>query len=142
MNPLLVGGIFDLAGKVFDKLFPNPEEKAKAQLELFKLQQEGAFKELEAELTLATGQMEINKAEAQSTDFFRGGWRPFIGWVCGFGLAYQFLFRPILTFVLMVAETKVQTLPTLELDTLMTLLFGILGLGAMRTTEKLKGAIK
>jgi len=142
MNPLLVGGIFDLAGKVFDKLFPNPEEKAKAQLELFKLQQEGAFKELEAELTLATGQMEINKAEAQSTDFFRGGWRPFIGWVCGFGLAYQFLFRPILTFVLMVAETKVQTLPTLELDTLMTLLFGILGLGAMRTTEKLKGATK
>ena len=142
MNPLLVGGIFDLAGKVFDKLFPNPEEKAKAQLELFKLQQEGAFKELEAELTLATGQMEINKAEAESPDFFRGGWRPFIGWVCGFGLAYQFLLRPILTFILMVAETKVQTLPSLELDTLMTLLFGILGLGAMRTAERLKGAIK
>ena len=142
MNPLLIGGIFDLAGKVFDKLFPNPEEKAKAQLELFKLQQEGAFKELEANLQLAQGQMEINKAEAESPDFFRGGWRPFIGWVCGLGLMYQFLMRPILTFVLMVAEAKVQTLPTLELDTLMTLLFGILGLGAMRTTEKLKGAAK
>jgi hypothetical protein len=63
MNPLLVGGIFDLAGKVFDKLFPNPEEKAKAQLELFKLQQEGAFKELEAQLQMSKGQMEINKAE-------------------------------------------------------------------------------
>ena len=142
MNPLLVGGIFDLAGKVFDKLFPNPEEKAKAQLELFKLQQEGAFKELEAELTLATGQMKINEAEANSPDFFRGGWRPFIGWVCGCGLAYQFLIRPILTFILMVAETKVQTLPTLELDTLMTLLFGLLGLGTLRTVEKLKGASK
>ena len=142
MNPLIVGGIFDLAGKVFDKLFPNPEEKAKAQLELFKLQQEGAFRELEASLQLAQGQMEINKAEAESPDFFRGGWRPFIGWVCGWGLAYQFLIRPILTFILMVAETKVQTLPSLELDTLMTLLFGLLGLGAMRTAEKLKGATK
>lgn len=138
MNPLVVGGIFDLAGKVFDKLFPNPEEKAKAQLELFKLQQEGAFKQLEADLALSMGQMEINKAEAESQDFFRGGWRPFIGWVCGLGLAYQFLFRPLLTFLLMVAETKVQTLPALELDTLMTLLFGILGLGAYRTIEKIK----
>lgn len=138
MNPFIVGGIFDLAGKVFDKLFPNPEEKAKAQLELFKLQQEGAFKQLEADLALSMGQMEINKAEAESPDFFRGGWRPFIGWVCGLGLFYQFLLRPILTFILMVAETKVQTLPTLELETLMTLLFGILGLGAYRTIEKIK----
>lgn len=138
MNPLLVGGIFDLAGKVFDKLFPNPEDKAKAQLELFKLQQEGAFRELEANLQLAQGQMDINKAEAESPDFFRGGWRPFIGWVCGCGLAYQFLLRPILTFILMVAEAKVQSLPTLELDTLMTLLFGLLGLGTLRTVEKLK----
>lgn len=138
MNPLIVGGIFDLAGKVFDKLFPNPEEKAKAQLELFKLQQEGAFKELEAELQMSKGQMEINKAEAESPDFFRGGWRPFIGWVCGFGLMYQFLLRPILTFILMVAETKVQALPPLELETLMTLLFGILGLGAYRTVEKIR----
>jgi hypothetical protein len=138
MNPLLVGGIFDLAGKVFDKLFPNPEEKAKAQLELFKLQQQGAFKELEAELQLSQGQMEINRAEAESPDFFRGGWRPFIGWTCGLGLFYQFLLRPVLTFILMVSEAKVQALPPLELDTLMTLLFGILGLGAYRTIEKLK----
>lgn len=139
MNPLLVGGIFDLAGKVFDKLFPNPEEKAKAQYELFKLQQEGAFKELEAELQMAQGQMDINKAEAESPDFFRGGWRPFIGWVCGLGLAYQFIFRPLLTFTLMVAETKVQALPALEMETLMTLLLGMLGLGGLRTAEKLKG---
>ncbi len=138
MNPLIVGGIFNLADKVFDKLFPNPEQKAKAQLELLKLQQEGAFKELEAHLQLAQGQMEINKAEAESPDFFRGGWRPFIGWVCGLGLFYQFLLRPILTFILMVSETKVQTLPALELETLMTLLFGILGLGAYRTLEKIK----
>lgn len=138
MNPLLLGGIFNLADKVFDKLFPNPEQKAKAQLEMIKLQQEGAFRELEAELQLAQGQMDINRTEAESPDFFRGGWRPFIGWVCGLGLFYQFLLRPLLTFILMVAETKVQALPALELETLMTLLFGILGLGAYRTIEKIK----
>lgn len=142
MNPLLVGGLFDLAGKVFDKLFPNPEEKAKAQLELIKLQQAGEFKELEANLQLAQMQTEINKVEAGSDNFFKSGWRPFIGWVCGLGLMYQFLFRPIMTFLLMVAEVKVQTLPALELDTLMTLLFGLLGLGTLRTAEKLKGVSK
>lgn len=138
MNPLLLDGLFGLAGKVFDKIFPNPQQAAEAKLKLFEMQQSGELKVLEAETTLALGQISINKAEAESTDFFRGGWRPFIGWVCGLGLFYQFLLRPLLTFVLMVFETKVQTMPALELDTLMTLLFGILGLGAMRTTEKLK----
>lgn len=138
MNPLLLDGLFGLAGKVFDKIFPNPQQAAEAKLKLFEMQQSGELKILEAETTLALGQISINKAEAESTDFFRGGWRPFIGWVCGLGLFYQFLLRPLLTFVLMVFETKVQTMPALELDTLMTLLFGILGLGAMRTTEKLK----
>lgn len=138
MNPLLLDGLFGLAGKVFDKIFPNPAEANAAKLKLFEMQQSGELKVLEAETALAQGQISINKAEAESPDFFRGGWRPFIGWVCGLGLFYQFLLRPLLTFVLMVAETKVQTMPALELDTLMTLLFGILGLGAMRTTEKLK----
>ena len=138
MNPLLLGGLFDLAGKVFDKIFPNPQQAAEAKLKLFEMQQAGELKLLEAETALAQGQISINKAEAESPDFFRGGWRPFIGWVCGLGLFYQFLLRPLLTFILMVFETKVQTMPALELDTLMTLLFGILGLGAMRTTEKLK----
>ena len=138
MNPLLLDGLFGLAGKVFDKIFPNPQQAAEAKLKLFEMQQSGELKILEAETTLALGQISINKAEAESTDFFRGGWRPFIGWVCGLGLFYQFLLRPLMTFVLMVFETKVQTMPALELDTLMTLLFGILGLGAMRTTEKLK----
>lgn len=139
MNPLLLGGIFNLADKIFDKLFPDPAQKAKAQYELMKLQQDGAFKQLEADLQMSLAQMDINKTEAASTDPFRGGWRPFIGWVCGFGLAYQFLARPLLTFVLQVADAKIQVLPSLELDTLMTLLFGLLGLGAMRTVEKING---
>jgi hypothetical protein len=142
MTPLVIDGIFGLASKVFDKLFPDPEKKAAAQLELIKLQQAGEFKELEASLQLAQMQADINKVEAGSDSFFKSGWRPFIGWICGLGLAYQFLCRPVMTFLLMVAEVKVQTLPALELDTLMTLLFGLLGLGTLRTAEKLKGVTK
>lgn len=142
MTPIVIDGIFGLANKVFDKLFPDPEKKAQAQLELIKLQQAGEFKELEATLQLAQMQTDINKVEAGSDSFFKSGWRPFIGWVCGLGLMYQFLFRPLMTFLLMVAEVKVQTLPALELDTLMTLLFGLLGLGTLRTAEKLKGVTK
>lgn len=137
MNPLLVGGIFDIAGKVFDRLFPDPEQKAAAQLELIKLQQQGAFKELDASLQLAQGQLDINKVEAASDSLFKSGWRPFVGWTCGGGLFYQLMARPLLGWV---AANLWQWSPppSLEMETLMTLLFGLLGLGAYRTVEKLK----
>lgn len=137
MNPLLLGGIFDIAGKVFDRLFPDPEQKAAAQLELIKLQQQGAFKELDASLQLAQGQMDINKVEAASDSIFKSGWRPFVGWTCGGGLFYQIMARPLLGWM---CENLWQWKhpPALEMETLMTLLFGLLGLGAYRTVEKLK----
>ena len=135
MNPLLLGGLFDLANKVFDKIFPNPEDKLKAQMEMFKLQQTGELAHLEAETKLALGQMEINKVEAGSDSFFKSGWRPSVGWICTFGLAYQIVFRPLFTWIgTNVAQWSAP--PPLELDTLMTLLFGMLGLGAYRTYEK------
>jgi hypothetical protein len=129
MNPLelIVGPLF----KVIDKITPDPQAKAQMQLELLRLQQSG-------ELAQMTGQMEINKVEAASPDLFRGGWRPFIGWICGVGLAYQFLLRPLLGWV---ASIKGWPAPApLEMDTLLTLLLGMLGLGAYRTAEKLKNA--
>jgi hypothetical protein len=135
MNPLLLGGLFDLAGKVFDKLFPNPAQAAEAKLKLFEMQQRGELAQLEADTQLALGQMEINKIEAGSDSFFKSGWRPSVGWICTFGLAYQIVFRPLFTWVgTNVAQWTAP--PPLELDTLMTLLFGMLGLGAYRTYEK------
>lgn len=136
VNPLLIGPLLDAVGKIFDRVWPDPEKKAQAQIELLKMQQAGEFKQLEADLQLAVGQMEVNKAEAAAPDLFTRGWRPFIGWVCGAGLAYQFLVRPLLIGVLG------HDYPALENDTLMTLLFGMLGLGAFRTAEKIKGAAK
>lgn len=138
MNPILLTGIFDVGTKLIERLFPNPEEKDKARLALLQLQQDGELKQLEAEVSLALAQIGVNKAEAESTDPFRGGWRPFIGWVCGFGLAFQFVVRPLANWT--VAINGYNTfLPGLELETLMTLLFGMLGLGAYRTVEKTKG---
>lgn len=141
MNPLLLGGLFDLAGKVFDKIFPDPQQAAQAKLELFKLQQNGELKVLEAETALATGQMEINKVEAASDSFFKSGWRPAVGWICVFGLFYQFVFLPFATFFLALYEVRA-VMPAMDLNTLMTLLFGLLGLGGYRTIEKLKGITK
>ena len=141
MNPLLLGGLFDLAGKVFDKIFPDPQQAAAAKLEMFKLQQAGELKVLESQTALATGQMEINKVEAASDNIFKSGWRPAVGWICVFGLFYQFVFLPFATFFLALYEVRA-VMPAMDLNTLMTLLFGLLGLGGYRTIEKLKGATK
>lgn len=69
MNPLLLGGLFDLAGKVFDKIFPNPQQAAEAKLKLFEMQQAGELKVLE-------GQVEIITAEAKSESWLAASWRP------------------------------------------------------------------
>lgn len=141
MSPLLLGGLFDLAGKVFDKIFPDPQQAAQAKLEMFKLQQAGELKVLEAETALAQGQLEINKIEAGSDSLFKSGWRPAVGWISVFGLFYQFVFLPFGTFYLEYYQIQAK-LPAMDLNTLMTLLFGLLGLGGYRTIEKIKGATK
>ena len=124
--------------KVIDKLIPDPQAKAQAQLDLLKLQQAGEFKELDADLALKLEQIKVNALEAQSPDFFRGGWRPFVGWVCGTGLAVQFLVAPLASWAAALYGHAI-AFPSLDMGTLMTLLGGLLGLGGLRTAEKLQG---
>ena len=135
-----------IAEKVIDKLFPSPEAKAKAKLKLMELDQAGAFKEAEVQLERDLEQIKLNAVEAASSSVFKSGWRPFIGWTCGGGLFYQFLFRPISEYSLKVSAwfmekdlTSFPIPPALDIDTLLTLLFGMLGLGVYRTYEKVKG---
>src|SRR3990167_5603868 len=87
---------------------------------------------------LAKGQQHINEIEAQSDSLLKSGWRPMTGWVCVSALAYQMIVRPLLAWAS--PTWGWMPPPSLELDTLLTLLFGILGLGAYRTAEKIKGA--
>jgi hypothetical protein len=94
----LIEMIVGVAGKVLDKLIPDPVAKAKAQLDLLALAQAGELAHLEAEVKTALGQMDINKTEAGSQDKFVSRWRPAVGWTCCAGLAYQFLAQPLLAW--------------------------------------------
>lgn len=136
-----ISAALDIGGKLIDRLWPDPTERDKAKLELLKMQQDGELKVLLADVELAKGQMEVNKAEAANASVFVSGWRPGVGWVCVLALFSQFILRPFFEFgahLLGYAEHY----PSLEIGDLMTLLLGMLGLGAMRTTEKLRGVTK
>ena len=139
LNPF--SPIIELVGKVIDKAIPDPEAKARAQIELLKLQQEGQFRAEENALTLAMGQIAVNTEEAKSGSLFIGGWRPCIGWTCAGGLLYQFLFRNLLGWVMENLGHWTYP-PALEMETLITLTFGMLGLGAYRSIEKVKGVAR
>lgn len=136
MNPLLLGGIFEIVKSVTSRVWPDPAEQARVQMELMKLQQEGAFKELDADLQLKLAQIEVNRVEAGQNGMFKGGWRPAVGWVCAAGLVYEFLIRTTLPWVLTVSGVRdVPPMPTLD-GVLMELLFALLGLGLYRSYEK------
>ena len=124
-------------GSIVDKLIPDPKLAAETKLKAIELAQSGQLAQLDADLKQALGQIEVNKVEA-GTDLFRGGWRPFVGWVSGIGLGMQFIVSPVLTWVGMLAGHNI-AFPALDISVLMTLLFGMLGLGTLRTQEKLKG---
>lgn len=128
----------DLGGKLIDRIWPDPTEAAKAKLELVKMQQSGELAQLAANTDLAKAQTATNTAEAASSSIFVSGWRPFIGWTCGSGLGFQFVVAPVATWVSSLAGYPV-TFPALNAELLVTLLFGMLGLGAYRTVEKIKG---
>lgn len=128
--------LIPVIGSLLEKIIPDPKMAAEAKLKAIELAQNGELAHLDADLKLALGQIEVNKAEA-TTDKFRGGWRPFIGWVCGIGVAIQFVISPLLTWFSMVIGVPI-IFPVLDSSVLMTLLFGMLGLGTLRTTEKLK----
>jgi len=86
---------------------------------------------------LAKGQLEVNKAEAASTSLFVSGWRPAVGWVCVLGMASNFVLIPMVNFILALAESTI-TVPLIDTSTMMPVLLGMLGLGAMRSAEKIK----
>lgn len=127
-----VTAVLDIGGKIIDKFWPDPATANAAKLEMYKAQQSGELQILANDTLLAKGQIDVNVEEAKSTSFWVSGWRPYIGWICGSGLGYQFLVYPILVAF----QPKIVQL---DMGTLITLLFGMLGLGAMRTTEKVKG---
>lgn len=87
---------------------------------------------------LAKAQLEVNKTEASHKSLFVSGWRPAVGWVAVLGMASNFLVIPVANFALALVDSTI-TVPILDLSEMMPVLLGMLGLGAMRTAEKVKG---
>ena len=120
---------------LLDKVIPDADKKQELAQQIATMAEEHAQQ-------LALAQIEVNKAEAASTSIFKGGWRPFIGWTCGVAFAYHFVVQPVLVFALAAQGGAVPDLPALDMESLMTVLMGMLGLGGLRTYEKLKGVAK
>lgn len=131
--------LIPILGKVFDRVIPDPAAAADAKLKVMQLAQTGELEALHADTQLALGQLEINKVEAASPSLFTSGWRPYIGWTCGAAFSYKFVLAPIGLFV-MAAIGHPIVLPVLDFTEMLTVLLGMLGLGGMRTYEKIKGA--
>ena len=94
---------------------------------------------LEVAAKLAEVQAKINEAEATHRSIFVAGWRPFIGWVCGVALCWHFILQPITVMIIRLAGYEQVILPDFDFSQLSTILMGMLGLGGLRTFEKMKG---
>ncbi len=134
----IFAALIPVVGSLLEKIIPDPAQAADAKLKMLEMAQKGELAVLDAEVRLAEGQMAINREEAK-TDVFRGGWRPATGWVCVFGLTYQFLMMPLIPWIVALFGVVVPPLPPIDNETLMVLLTGLLGLGGFRTYEKVKG---
>ncbi|MBV1888705.1 MAG: holin family protein [Proteobacteria bacterium] len=126
---------------IIDKLIPDKEAADKAKIKLLELEQQGSLGELQIIADLSKAQAEINKQEAAHKSLFVAGWRPFIGWVCGAGVAWQFVFMPLLAFFLPVYGIS-EELPAIPTESLFELILAMLGMGGLRTFEKIKGTAR
>ena len=131
MIQALIGPVTGL----LDKFIEDKDQKNALAHEIATLAQKQAH---EAQLA----QVEVNKQEAQHRSIFVAGWRPFVGWVCGIALAYHFILAPIILFSVSIIGVQIPELPSFNMETLTTVLLGMLGLGGLRSFEKYKGVSK
>lgn len=136
----MLPALLTAAVSIIDKVVPDPAQAAQAKLQTLELAQRGDLAYLDADVKLALEQIRTNQAEA-TTDTFRGGWRPAVGWICAGGLAYQYMLRPVLPWFAAVLGADVPPLPALDMGDLITILLGMLGLGGLRSWERARGVI-
>lgn len=130
----ILGAVVDIVKTVIDRAIPDQKAKAEALQKLAELEQSG-------DLAVIAGQNRINEIEAANANVFVSGWRPFVGWVCGSALAFQLVIGPMIIWGAELAGRSVRP-PVMETELLTTLLVGMLGLGGMRTVEKLQGVAR
>lgn len=129
LDPITAG--MDLVGKITDivgRYIPNPAQAAEAAQKLAELQAQER-----------TAQLDVDKQEAASGSLFVAGWRPFIGWVCGAALVYQYLVSPLLPWGVNALGGHAPAMPGLD-GNLWELMAGMLGMAGFRTYEKVQGS--
>lgn len=135
--PIILPALIEIAGKIFDRVIPDKAAAEKAKTEFAAVAQEQDF-------SLLLAQIEVNKQEAASSNWFVAGWRPFVGWTCGVALAYTYVLLPLMQFFVysFAAQETIRQfsrLPKLDLTDLLPILLGMLGLAGYRTIEKIRG---
>ncbi len=114
-----IAGALGGLGNVLDEVITTKEEKAKVDIAFNKLQ------------------TDINNAESQNANIFVSGWRPFVGWVCGSGVAFNYILRPVMNYVIiLINQEGITPMESLSMAEMLPILTGMLGFGALRSYEK------
>ena len=127
MLQTLIGPVASL----LEKFIPDKDLRSKLSHEIATMAEKNAHEQIKA-------QLDINKTEAQHNSLFVSGWRPAVGWTCCLGMAANFLIIPMTNFALALASSNI-SIPLIDLETMLPVLLGMLGLGGMRSFEKSKG---
>lgn len=130
MNPLILAPLLEVGKTLLDRFVPDPAQKAQAEMELVRMAADGELKQVIA-------QLEINAREAAHPSVFVAGWRPAFGWCGAAGFVYATIIQPLLGWVAVVKGWPEP--PSLNLDLLWVVVTGMLGIGGLRTVEKMKG---
>lgn len=133
MNPLILAPILDIGKTLIDRFLPDPEKKREAEMELLRMAADGELKQV-------LSQLEINAREATHPSVWVAGWRPGFGWAGVMGFVYATILQPLLAWGAAVKGWPEP--PTLNLDLLWVVVTGLLGIGGLRSLEKVKGAAK
>lgn len=137
----VISGLLSLGEKVLTRIWPDAEEREKNVARLKELEHDQFManitlegKLIDQETQIALGQADINKEDSKSMSLFRGGWRPFAGWICGAAITVQFVLKPL------VAEWW--TIGDVAIEHVITLFLGLAGLATQRMFERFKGVAK
>jgi hypothetical protein len=133
MFPIL--SLIDPIGKILDRVLPDKAANDAAKAQLLAMQASG-------EMQQVLGQIQVDQAEASSSSLWVSGWRPGVGWCCGAAFAWAFVIQPFLQFLLVAFHSNFDAtkLPQLDLPSMLPVLFGMLGLSAMRSYDKQNGS--
>ncbi len=130
--------LLGIGSKVIDKIWPDPAQRDAAKLELLKMQQSGDLAQLTADTSLMIEQIRVNQAEATNPSLFVSGWRPGVGWVCVAACGWNWIGLPVAKVIAVILGHPIDLAPA-DLTEMLPILMGMLGLGGLRTIEKLQG---